>query len=165
MLQRIQSVFLLIAFLAAVTLFVVPFWETRDSMHEIYFTSWRIQGVGPEGALYMTSVADDYFLLIPALLNVLIAIFPLYIIFQYGNRKLQVMLCSWLLLFQVLCSLACGWLVLKTESTLMEMGAETLESAYGMGLILPLVAVVFTWLARRYILRDEALIKSMDRIR
>jgi hypothetical protein len=58
-----------------------------------------------------------------------------------------------------------GWLVLQTESDLTAAGASDLVSEFQFGALLPIVSALFTWLARRSILADEALVRSVDRLR
>ena len=87
---------------------------------------------------------------IAVLLALLIAL-PLYTIFRFANRKQQVGLCNCNFALVALYAIAYGFICYQT--------------AFSVWLALPLVSLVFVWLARRAIKRDEALVRAADRIR
>lgn len=82
-------------------------------------------------------------------------------IFLFRNRPLQVRL-GYLLI--ILCILLPGLaaMLFFTSGTPMEAGQEINES---FGLALPVVGLITTILANKYINKDNKLVKSMDRLR
>ena len=162
MIQRIQTLFLLaIGILMVVTIFV-PFWQSEaiektsgiaGHLHldpvAIHFT--------PHSQASQENRGDTYYLAALALLASLTAMFAL---LQYRNRKLQTRLCAinYLLLLSLL---GTYFFAIDKAKTLFEIS----DVLFSTGFYLPLIAIVFNFLALRYIKKDEDLIKSVDRIR
>ena len=159
MIQRIQSVFLLVAALLLATLFKLNFYTAQLENSEIRYTAWLHQN---------TTTNEIHINLIHIILQFAIIGFTLYTIFSYKNRKKQIKLAA----FNIL--LICGFIVLMFYSydnaksfldrSFNSQGAE-LSTTYGIGMILPLLSLVFNFLAIKGIRKDEELIKSADRIR
>jgi hypothetical protein len=81
-------------------------------------------------------------------------------LFLFKNRKLQFKLSVFGLIFSI------GFLFLEyfmTEEFKKENGILT--GSYELGALLPVLMIVFFFLAARGIYRDEKLVKSMDRLR
>ncbi len=79
-------------------------------------------------------------------------------IFLYKNRKTQILL-NRIAVFGFLIML--GLLIYQLGLSSGEMNFSKKD----VGLILPVVSIVFLLIANKYIKRDEALVKSVDRIR
>lgn len=96
----------------------------------------------------------------PLVLGLLIGsvLFTLYSIFSYKKRKLQFVLnrLSIILNFVLL-----GVFVYRSLSV----SGETLVSEKGIGGLIPIISIVFLVLANKAIKRDEDLVKSVDRLR
>lgn len=102
-------------------------------------------------------LADDFLLVIPI---IAIGILAIICIFLYKNRTLQFRL-SLLGMF-----LSIGFIFLEyfrvegfKKDNLIQAGS------YQLGALLPIVMVIFFFMAARGIYRDQKLIKSMDRLR
>lgn len=137
MLQRIQSVFLSLALILLGLVFVLPFAKMVDA-----------QG----GEVVLTCV--DFPLI---LFQLLTFAFTLATLFLYKNRRRQIFFCNvniWLLLAYTL--VLCWLLYDKSQGAVMQIKLAS---------ITPILALIFTWLARRGVVKDEALIKSLDRLR
>ena len=154
MIQRIQSIFLLLAAAAAGGQFAVPYLSTE--------TTTAAAG----GAALPTAFADGVFNPFdnPGLIGLcaLTAVVSLVAIFLYGNRPLQQRIAGG--------ALACGGLLLalalfSSYNAAQSLSGVGLPAHYQAGLALPLVSVVFQWLASRSIRKDEAIVRSMDRLR
>ena len=145
MIQRKQSIWLFIAALCGAGVF--------------YFNLYQYHilesGVDTAKAL---RVNDHYPSLIIA---VVIALLPLITIFMYGNRKRQIAMAFANVM--ALCSFIS--MVLARVTGLGKLVPPPTNANYGIGAILPIVALVFTILAVFGIRRDEKLVKSMDRLR
>ena len=143
MLQRIQTVFFLLCVAVSATLLFVPFLEygTADAITKI---SLMPKGSG--------------ILLVPAIINVLVALFTVMVIFQYKKRVRQSKLAMLIMALNVILM----GLMLLLEYVPAEMVAT---KKYTFGSFLPIGSVIFSYLAARFIKKDEELVRSADRIR
>ena len=142
MIQRIQSLFLLGASLSGALFAFLP---------------WAVFHLG-EGK-------DDVILkgtseLVSSLPGFTIAFFALINIFLFSNRKRQMRVCN------VLFVIAIGALssaVLKITATSAEIKASDFD--YQFGMVWPVIAIIFTFMAKHSIQKDEKLVRSADRLR
>ena len=142
MIQRIQTVYLLIALIFSILLFVVPMWSTTlqsDGMSEI--------GAG------------THLLLMPV--AALLCLTLLISIFLFGKRKLQIIICRVAMTFTILFFLM-SLLFIHKEQNLFSSG--TLKG-FSFGAIFPIIIFVFELLAVSNIQKDEKMIRDMDRLR
>ncbi len=147
MIQRIQTVFLFLSAVLAGFLFFIPI-ASFDLGNEIVNLS--IFGVeNHSGALLLLILA------------VLMLAVPFVTIFMYKKRELQLKLSS----FNVfLNALFCGLIFLFYVDNIREkLSAETV--VYNFGVYVPLINMVLSILAMRWIKKDIELIKSIDRLR
>jgi uncharacterized protein (TIGR03382 family) len=84
---------------------------------------------------------------------------------MYRNRVKQAFYCNLSMVIQVIVGISGYWVVYTLEQKLELDGASELLSEAGPGVVLPLLGLVFSWMARRSILKDEAKVRAMDRIR
>lgn len=154
MIQRIQTLYLLIvAGLVSVTLFSRLAW---------------FGGAGEEFGLYAFALkgADGEVLHSTVYLGILLtlaALLPLVTLFLYKRRMLQIRLCVVEMVFLIGSSIMEGiyyYLGSRVVSDL-AMHAQGMRAT----MVLPLVGLLFSWLAIRAIFRDEILVRSADRIR
>lgn len=136
MIQRIQTVYLLLATLIAALLpFLLPLWET-EAGKDFY--------------------AEDKMLVFFGF--IISAVMAFITIFLYKNRKLQFVLGRInILLNFVILGFFVYWLLMVP--------GEMQISEKGIGLLIPIVSIVFLVLANKAIKKDEALVKSVDRLR
>lgn len=141
MIQRIQSVWLLLAAACAVLMFLLPLYG----------------GTTPT-QLVVELKANKYFVLM--LVAGLVAILPFGAIFLYKNRSTQGKL-VWL---SILLDIGLGVLTYLYSS---QFAAEKnfISGGYKIASVLPIVIFVFLVLAWRGISADNKLIKSVDRLR
>jgi glucan phosphoethanolaminetransferase (alkaline phosphatase superfamily) len=147
MLQRIQSLYLAVTVILCVTLFALPFAEIVKDGAVYLFNS---KGILLEGVVRQSGI---WVVLVIAL----IAVLHVWAIFSFKNRMLQkkmvlVGMISLLGLFGLLFFYA-----------YFSFSGATINLQ--IGFILPLIAVIVDYLAIRGINKDEALIRSIDRIR
>jgi uncharacterized membrane protein len=135
MIQRIQSVYLLVAALVAAILpFVLTKYQTGDVVLKISQNWPQLSGF------------------------LIVALLAIATIFQYKNRKTQVVFGR----LNILINFALfAWLYLDFFKA---KGDESAVFA-GAGIYIPLLVVVFLTLANRAVMRDEKLIRDADRIR
>jgi hypothetical protein len=147
MIQRIQTVFLFLSAVFAGILFFVPV-ASFNFGNEV--VSLSIFGAGDH--------ANALLLLILAILMLVV---PFVTIFLYKKRELQLKLSS---LNVFLNALFCGLIFLFYVDNVQEiLSAETVT--YTFGTYIPLINMVLSILAMRWIKKDIELIKSIDRLR
>jgi len=145
MIQRIQSVWLLLAALMNAGVFMFDLYRADITTNGITVTQH-------------VRVNDNF----PAMLIALvITIMPLIAIFLYKNRRRQRTMTTLCMVFTI------GFIAntLMRVSTFNNGSSAPANGSYWIGSILPVIAVVFLILALRGIRKDEKLVKSVDRLR
>ncbi len=150
--QRKQTVFLLLAVAAIILCLLMPVATLKPT--ELGGTGATVYNLGvvANGA-YRLGLSSAL-----AVLLALAGVLAVVAIFTYKNRKLQMRLCS---LSMLMLALWYVWLALSILSN----GNSQTSLSLAFGSCLPLVAFILDWLARRGVKADEALVRSMDRIR
>ena len=151
MIQRIQSIYLLIASIVLALILGYPIATMIDAQSESY--KYLFYGVvNSSGQIAM----QTYPL---AILLVALPLISLVNIFLYKNRIRQMRLCIFNILL-MLGSVGLIWFYsYQAENTIYT------ETIFSFPLILPIIASILSYLAFRGIRKDEILVKSMDRIR
>jgi peptidoglycan/LPS O-acetylase OafA/YrhL len=145
MIQRIQSVFLLLAALCFGALFTAPFAFSTETTTE--FLSDKVYGI------------EDHVMLLA--LTILGVGLSLVAIFLYKNRPLQSRLGYIIIIIAILIIVATILLFLnEVQSMSASNGIQE-----GFGILLPILGIVFVVLANKYIKKDEKIVRSADRLR
>lgn len=143
MIQRIQSIYLFLASIVSGGLiFVFDLWETLKK--EIF-------------AVDLLSREDISFKLIP-IMFIASALLSIVTIFLFKNRKLQFVVGRIIILINLF---LLGLLIYLS----LTLSGETTVSEKGIGMFLPIVAILLVVLANKAIKKDEDLVKSVDRLR
>ncbi|MEM9548304.1 MAG: DUF4293 domain-containing protein [Bacteroidota bacterium] len=145
MLQRIQSIFLLLTSGAFFSLFGFDFAISNKSLEGVF-------------ADQVYNVMDNPILIGLAALGGILALVS---IFMFKNRPLQLRLGYLLMILSVLLLVAAILLMLG-EGLPTNVGDIVDDS---IGMYIPIVALITTILANRYIKKDDNLVKSSDRLR
>ncbi|MCE1198940.1 MAG: DUF4293 domain-containing protein [Marinilabiliales bacterium] len=153
MLQRIQSLYLLIAALLVSLLFILPLAELVDKGGLLY--EFNVLGLFAKGGSEM--VVQRYWPLM--ILSLLILFLLLYTLFQYKNRIRQIRLSS-LIVFLLMSQVALIYYTVWQTDQLM-----SVTHVMKLSFTFPLIASILLFLAIRGIKKDENLVKSIDRIR
>lgn len=143
MIQRIQSIFLLLAAAALLGLFGLPFASTAEPVTASALFADQTYNILDHTAL--------------TALFIIAAVVCLLSIFLFNNRKLQMRL-SLLGIFGAIAGLIVAGVLYSQDAA-----GQTAQLGVGFGL--PVVSVILTLLAYRNIKKDEKLVKSMDRLR
>lgn len=155
MLQRIQSIYLLLASLAIFALFLFPLVHNFSADGKA--TAIMVTGVYSDisGTRTQTQAFMGTTIVTP-----IIAIVPLVIIFLYKNRKQQLAFC-----WSAIAVIAgyTFWLSQEAKGVLGNTQIDTHN--WGIGLFVPSIAILLILLATRGIKADEKLVKSADRLR
>ncbi len=136
MIQRIQTIYLILA--AAISgglIFVVSLWIDGEGNEVVAMD---------ESSYFGAFVAS--------------ALLSIAAIFIYNNRKLQTVVNRLNILLNLI---LLGVFVYRS----LTMSGETAVSEKGIGMLIPIISIVFLVLANRAIRRDEQLVKSADRFR
>jgi hypothetical protein len=155
MLQRIQSIYLLLAGLTLAALFVFPL------VHDVYVNSkpLTVMVTGIYQDVNGQSAHTGFFIAL-TIATAFVALLPLVVIFMYKNRKQQIALCYGTMLVIIAYSY---WVSQVVKSNIGD--AYLTMRNYGIGIILLSLSLVFIILAQKAIQRDEKLVKSADRLR
>ena len=155
MIQRIQTLYLLLATVAMSLTLFMPLATLWQGDNEIIVKAWFADGI------------EGFKAPLPIYLGIMLSItaaLPLIIIFLYKKRMVQIRLCVSeivLLLGSVAFVVIYGYLLHDALSEIM----PELHFTLGLASLMPVVAIIFVALAIRSIARDEALVRSLDRIR
>ena len=155
MIQRIQSIFLLmVSILMGLTVFL-PLWGKQDGTNRIEIdTMHMVQTSAGEVVTEQTTV----YLAIIAGLTALLALWN---IFNFKNRRFQMkigLFCT--LLIAVFIAVA-TFVTYQAQDTF----SPEIGGTFSYGYYLPVVAVLFNWLSIRFIKKDEDMVRSADRLR
>jgi hypothetical protein len=158
MLQRIQTLYLAIAALASILVFFFPLANYYHEFEGNYkFFIYGIQPMDPE-----PKVAFHQFFTLPLMAMVVASfIFSMATIMVFKKRTLQVRLCAFNVLTNIVLILVIFFFYASRIKTL-----TLIEPEYNYpGMVMPLVSLLFLMLANRAIRKDEALVRSADRLR
>ncbi len=158
MIQRIQTLYLILVALACVLLFFFPLALYYDEMQGNYkFFIYGVTAMDPEPRVIFPSL----FALPLVVITVFSFLLSVLTIFLYRKRLLQIRLCAFNLLATIVLIMVIFFFYASKIRTMT--GIEPEYSYLGMGL--PLVSLVLLILANQAIRKDEALVKSTDRLR
>lgn len=151
MLQRIQSLYLLAISLISISLFFLPIAGYLDDT--FILTLLGVRTTIPVNPFQTPNV-------IPLLIiNSLLFIFTTITIFLYTNRPLQLRLCKSILLTNTVFIVIIFFYADDIASLFLS------KANYKFAAGLPLITFVLLFLATRAIKKDEALVKSAERLR
>ena len=155
MIQRIQSVYLLLTTLLSVLFLKGSYLNFIDKSGSVIEITFRgiIRDSGGQGFVLIEK------LLPLSVVFILIPVLSLVTLFIFKNRNIQLWLTLSLIMIIIgfiIVSIYYSWFVIS------EYGAEIVP---GFKMIIPFLILVFTVLAYRGIRKDDRLIKSYDRLR
>lgn len=162
MIQRIQSVFLLLAALVMLSVLFLPIWGKIDpqAREVINLNAFQLVYTGEDrsGTEQIIAIRDTYWIAVFAILAAGVALFS---IFQYKSRLRQIQLGA---LNSLLVGATIGFAYYySTKGN--QMLDTTAAGQYYLGFYIMIAALLFNMLANRFIRRDERLVRSADRIR
>ncbi|MEZ4829549.1 MAG: DUF4293 domain-containing protein [Bacteroidia bacterium] len=169
MLQRIQSVLLLLAILVNFSSLFVPMWQNSAGLDTEIISGLSISSEDPvsdevrkemffehkESTKNLAHIA--YFVLV-----VISGIWGIYVIFRYNDRQAQIRLAYINILLVMIEILAFVLLTLQKPTLIL---GGTAQGVVLFGFAFPVAAIVLIWLAITRIRKDEELVRSVDRIR
>jgi cytochrome c biogenesis factor len=156
MIQRIQSLYLFVVASACSLLFFFPMIDYIDpgkGTYKLFATGMKSYSDIP-GLLFFWETFPLFVLVIASLVMALITIF------LFRKRRTQFQLVN----INVLLNVLLVALVFLLYSRIFEKRLQ-IPSNYQFGMYIPLISLVFLVLASRSIRKDDALVKSSDRLR
>jgi hypothetical protein len=144
MLQRIQTVWLLLAMACGVLL--------------LYFPVWQVSSKGVSEGMDVIGAGTHFYLLgFPPVIFMVHAV----ALFSFKNRRRQIRLCNIsIMLFTIF--LIAALVILQVENRVTE---NFHPGDFKFGTVLPLMGIILNLMAKSGIRKDEELIRSMDRLR
>jgi hypothetical protein len=146
MIQRIQSILLLAAAVFVFALFQLPFGSSDTAIAASPFFNDRVFDIQDHIGLIGLFCAAGALSFIA--------------IFLFNNRSLQITLSRFSIIANVL-GIILGIVLFMQDSA--NMGAQTPNEELGLGL--PILSIIFTLLAIRFINKDQELVDSSNRLR
>lgn len=157
MIQRIQSVYLLMAVLFNVGMAFLPVFSLSEPDLNLRVYAFT-QSITDVSGMSVTKPAPWLILLSTSLAIIATVV----VIFMYKDRKKQIRLCYSLYILQALIIvLALVWITTNLQIPL----NEVISKAHPLSLIFPVVSMWWIFMAQRAIKKDEELVRSVDRIR
>ncbi len=156
MLQRIQSLYLVLVVLFAFLFLFFPIGSFRFNGETVAIA---LAGSNIATENFVGAYASMYRYALYALLLVVV-VFTINIIFKYNRRLYQIRMGKINILFHLVLLVLSFFYLDHLRASLPE---STLS--YGPSIFFPLVSLFLILLANRYILKDEKLVRAADRIR
>ena len=156
MIQRFQSLFLLISVIACVLTFFFPlagFWAEEGS-YNFFITGLQalFPGTSPAQINAVPLIAITAFT----------GLLTLLIIFLYKKRRLQIKMVRFSIMLNIVLILLIFFFYAPAIEKITNADADYTS---GIGMYFPIISLVFLILANKYINKDEKLVRSADRLR
>lgn len=154
MIQRIQTVFLFLAVIALALFYVFPYWQAVAQPGEevVKLFSYALITGTTEQPVFefgLYSVVGGL-----AALAIILLIVE---IFSYKNRLTQMRIAIGISFLMSICLVLMTFLVVDLQ--------KEYEGTFGIGIFVFAIAMLLNILARRFIQKDEKLVRSVDRLR
>ncbi len=164
MIQRVQSVLLLVAAILLVAALFFPLWSETDTQKleraELNVYELRYEKINEDGSRgELINVKQTFYLSIFLFVGAAIALFS---IFQYKNRLRQIQLGA-LNSLVIAGSFMVGYFVYISKAEVLV--NPSAQGDFEIGFYLPIVALLCNSIANRFIRKDENLVRSADRLR
>ena len=164
MIQRIQSLFLLVGAGLHILFFFIVFWTAQTNISEsseskiIKMSVYQVVEYSKDENAELNSEIQIF----PLILNIVIIALALITIFLFKNRVLQNKLCRLLILLNtgliVLLIFAHG----KVKESILDSYVANFDY---IGISLPILGLILFFITGRTIMKDEKKIRSVDRLR
>ena len=159
MIQRVQTLYLLLATIFTGLLLFVPLASSDISNMHADLTAWGIYVTDMTNNGLITQVLSYSWF---GILLTVTTLLPFATIFLYKNRKRQMLLC---IVEIILLAVSAGLLIYLQQTDILIEGMAQPKFVLLSQSGLLLLSIVSVWIARRRIAKDEALVRSLDRIR
>jgi hypothetical protein len=147
MIQRIQSIFLLLIVALSAALFYFP----------VFIATTTTANFTMREAPF--AIQSNVLISLTVVISGLIAFVTIFI---YKKRQRQMMLCRLNMLF-IIASL--GLMLQASDMSSLPLSKDIVTIHYLFAIYFPIAQIAFNWLAIRYIKKDDDLVRSADRLR
>ena len=157
MIQRKQTLYLFFAGLVTVILLFIPFGNVATDLAYYEYTAFVVREATPDQTVVLSTIGN-------ALLLILTSALSFATIFLYKNRKAQLKLISinMLIILVTICAIMYIYPNLLFQKNIYLAGAKPEFNPY---LIISFVSAIGLYLAKKAIAKDEAMVRSADRLR
>lgn len=144
-----------------ITMMFFPLWEKSNpsTFESVMIDSFYLEYEKSEAG--EISIFKTKFTFYISILALVIALVAMYSIFQYKNRLLQIKLGALISFLLLAIMITMIYFVMQGEKMIL----PNQRGEYLWAFYLPMAALLFNFLANRFIRRDEKLVRSADRIR
>ncbi|GAB3651824.1 DUF4293 domain-containing protein [Echinicola sediminis] len=159
MIQRIQTIFLLLVAVAMLLVTYFPIWSQVNTQQTetLTLTAWSMVHIDVSNGTVLETTSTFYI----GILAIVAAIIALYSLSQFKTRTKQMFLN---MINSLVMVVNLGIIVYQTYSANADFNPAA-SGAFMIGFYCIIVAMVFNIVANRFIRKDEMLVKSVDRIR
>jgi len=157
MIQRKQTLYLFVAGLITVILLFIPFGHLATDVAYYEYTAFAVREATPDGTLILSAIGNALLLIATSALSFIT-------IFLYKNRRLQIKLIS--LNMVVILVAICAIMYIYPRFIFahnINLNGATVNFNYA--ILISFVSAVGLFLAKKAVAKDEALIRSADRLR
>jgi glucan phosphoethanolaminetransferase (alkaline phosphatase superfamily) len=155
MIQRIQTLFLFLAFIAIILIFFFPLASFLSDVQYYKFYVGEVRNMVPTNvAAYGRYFTMPFLIVVSGML-----VMTVVTIMSYKKRLKQIKLVNFAILLNVVLIVMMFFYTDKISKDLV------IPTKYVIGSAFPLISLVFLVLSLRFIRRDEKLVRSMDRLR
>ncbi len=168
MLQRIQTIFLLLVTVCMILMLVLPIWSkggiTNDQTEMITINAFHQKHIIADTIVSNDeSVQEkgDKSTILIAILAILASLIAIWSITKFNNRLTQIKLGALNSLLMAACLGYCLYSILGAEKII----SPGTQGKYLLGFFMPVAGLLFNMLANRFIRKDEKLVRSVDRLR
>lgn len=159
MIQRIQSLFLLVIALSGIVFLFTPILEIINNESFYTMDAFNVFEMDNNAKNPLKSNIGL------AVMSIIITLLSSIIIFLYKNRPLQIKLSKLLILLLALELAALFFYNDAAKSFLSEPTNENIIISYKIGVVIPIISIVFAYMTIRFIKKDDELVRSADRLR
>ena len=154
MIQRIQTVFLFLAVIALIVFIIIPYWQAagQPEGEAINLLSYALQ----TGSIDQPTYEFGLYSVVGGVAG-LALILLIVEIFSYKNRLTQMRIAIGISFLMSLNLVLMTFLIVDLQGEY--------EGTFGIGIFVFALAMLLNILARRFIQRDEKLVRSVDRLR
>jgi len=156
MIQRKQTLFLILAALCGVALFFFPLVSFYSELSAFKLYVYDFRNMDPS-----SDITFGFMTVLPlVVISATIIFLSIFTILKYKNRILQVKLVRFNMLLTIFFVAGVFFLYpLLAEEHI------SADPEFGMGVYFPIGILLFLYLANIFILKDEKLVRSLDRLR
>jgi len=157
MIQRKQTIYLFFAGLVTLVLLLIPFGRLYTDVAGFQYTAFAVRDITPDKTFILSTIGNALLLITTSALSFIT-------IFMYKNRKLQLKLIS----INMLVILAAIFTIMIVYPRFIFPENADLKGAvisYNYTFLICFVSALGIYLAKKAIVRDEAIVRSADRLR